>query len=151
MAKAALLDFLCELRHCGLHRFGRTTASQQSPRTAWILTIVIMQVLSLMGSTIAGAKGADQEYVVDVAFKYKAGERASHGWRAFLTALDKCHAQGYRDAYLVGDPKSPANTRLGTNVLYSSLPLPMIALEWDTNPNKRIFLAFWNFDLLPPH
>ena len=41
---------------------------------------------------------------MNVSFAYGANEKAERQWRAWLTALDECHVDGYQDAFPVGDP-----------------------------------------------
>jgi hypothetical protein len=45
-----------------------------------------------------------KDYAVQVSYNYAPDDKSALSWRAFLTALDKCHDEGYQDAYLAGQP-----------------------------------------------
>ncbi len=55
---------------------------------------------------MAQAGNTSREATVSVAFEFGANDRSERQWRALLTALDKCHREGYQDADLVRSPKA---------------------------------------------
>jgi hypothetical protein len=52
----------------------------------------------------AAQTSASNDHTVNVSFAYGANEKTERQWRAWLTALDECHGDGYQDAYPAGDP-----------------------------------------------
>ena len=65
-------------------------------------------LLCLAMAAIAGLSGCaslpKQDYAVKVAYAYAVDGKSASAWRAFMIALDKCHNEGYQDAYPAGQP-----------------------------------------------
>ncbi len=74
------------------------------------LCIIAAAILMLAGCAShrsPHARVADRKYtVVNVSYDYDANERPARQWHALVQALDLCHAKGYRDAQIVGQPKT---------------------------------------------
>jgi hypothetical protein len=60
--------------------------------------------LALILSGCAAQTATRQDYAVKVSYAYAAKDRSASAWRAFMTALDECHGEGYQDAYPAGQP-----------------------------------------------
>ena len=67
-----------------------------------LLCIVVAAVAGEAGCATQTA--AKQNYAVNVTYQYAADDQPASAWRAFMIALDKCHKEGYQDAYPAGQP-----------------------------------------------
>jgi hypothetical protein len=62
--------------------------------------IILLAAVILPGCT---TQTAQQDYAVRVSYAYDAsGDKAASAWRAWMSALDQCHDEGYQDAYPAG-------------------------------------------------
>lgn len=49
---------------------------------------------------------ANQDATAEVAFDYTRADQQNREWRGLLNAMDRCHQQGYREAWPRGAPVS---------------------------------------------
>ena len=66
-----------------------------------LLVMVVLLPLAGCASDPAG-----QDATAQVSFDYTRADRQNREWRGLLTAMDRCHQQGYRDAWPKGTPVS---------------------------------------------
>lgn len=76
-----------------------------------VLLLMIAMTAALSGC--AASSQVSKDYAVNVSYGYGANDRSASAWRAFMTALDKCHNEGYQDAYLAGTPAASCDRSAG--------------------------------------
>jgi len=69
-----------------------------------ILTFSIALAIAMAGCTTEETRVSQRYQTVKVSYAYKPNDKSTSEWRASLLALDKCHNDGYQDAYPVGRP-----------------------------------------------
>jgi hypothetical protein len=67
----------------------------------------------LILSGCAAQNTAKEYYAVKVSYAYAANGQSVSAWRAFMVALDKCHNEGYQDAYPAGQPAADCDRSSG--------------------------------------
>ena len=76
-------------------------------------TVLLMIASAALFSGCASQTRGDRDYAVNVPYAYAPADRSASAWRAFMIALDKCHNEGYQDAYLVGQPMTNCDRSSG--------------------------------------
>jgi hypothetical protein len=66
--------------------------------------IIFCLGMALILSGCAARNAAKEDYAVEVSYAYATNGQSAGAWRAFMIALDKCHNEGYQDAYPAGQP-----------------------------------------------
>jgi uncharacterized protein YceK len=83
-----------------------------------VLFIITIAAAGLSGCAAHKVARQDQEFAVTVSYVYDANDQAANAWRAFMIALDKCHNDGYQDAFLVGPPAARCDRSSGNTCVH---------------------------------
>lgn len=60
----------------------------------------------------------NRDYAVKVSYEYAMNDQSASAWRAFMIALDKCHDEGYQDAYPAGQPRTSCDRSSGNGCIH---------------------------------
>jgi hypothetical protein len=91
--------------------------------------------LALVLPGCAAQTAAKQDYAVKVSYKYAANDQSASAWRAFMIALDKCHDEGYQDAYPAGQPRASCERSSGNTCIHfaADATYDCVGLSYQTN------------------